>query len=178
MNLKRFSLYLMTCLLSLSAMSHADGIGDYVKDIPGIGLIADEVDFDGIKLRNLSFLTDDSKEGVIVTEKAIVTKPGLKHKVVVDYSIDADVLDTFQLHHFIYGLHNDGPQNCFLRSLGVMNSEGRAEFDVEAPKREGVYQLRFCHATGYTTYNEAKDAWWKSDEATSKTIMGIVVVKK
>ncbi len=164
------------------SFSHADSlsaksIGDYIDDIPGIGLIADKVNFDGITLKNLYFVRNvqgDTKD--IIADKYVITKPGNQFLVSVDYELDGKVLDNLELHHFIYGLHPKGPQNCFLHSLGITDSKGTAEFVLEVPEEKGVYQLRFCHATGYAVFETNKEEWWRSNSANAKTIMGIVVV--
>lgn len=153
----------------------ADSIGDYVKDVPGIGLISDEVNFEGITLKNLAFVKEDEQGEHTVSDKYVITEPGSLHKVHADYELDSDVLSNLDLHHFIYGLYDDGPQGCLLHSLGVMSGKGFLDFTVKAPEEPGVYQLRFCHAQGYASYEHVKDKWWRN--ASVNTIMGIVVVK-
>jgi len=153
-------------------------IEDYINDIPGIGLILDEVDFDGIKLRHLTFLRENEEDdSSVIANKYVITQPGKTHKVAVDYELNKDVLENFQVHHLIFGLYKNGPQGCLLHSLGLLDRKGTAEFEVTAPEKPGVYQLRFCHATGLGTFEDVKEAWWKDQAKTAKTIMGIVVVQ-
>lgn len=170
----------MLCLLAMFQVTFlsARGIEDYVNDIPGIGLIANEINFEGIKLKNLSFDTNgNSDDDVTVSKKYVITYPGKKHTVTVDYKINNKVLETFDLHHFLFGLHKDGPQGCLLHSLGITERKGRVTFTVTAPDKPGVYQLRFCHCEGYGSFEDVKDRWFDPSNATSATIMGIVVVK-
>jgi len=172
----------ITCFLAIALIAGpttatASSLQDYVSDIPAIGLIADEVNFEGIRLKNLRF-SESGKETdeIVIGDKYIITTPNQKHEVSVEYAIDADILTLLDLHHFIYGLHNDGPQNCLLHSMGINNSKGIAYFNLETPKKPGIYQLRFCHAEGYGFFDEVKDAWWHDTSATADTIMAIVIV--
>ncbi len=145
----------------------ADTISDYVDSVPALGLVSDTIRFDGIEIKN--FKLDDE-------HKYIFVKPGEAFTADMDYVIDADLLRTLHLHHFIIGLQDDGPQACILHSLGIMNGNGHVSVNLKAPPKKGVYQVRFCH-TECLTDQEAFKAWWRGDGPSSKTIMGIVIVK-
>lgn len=153
------------CLSSVLAAN--DCIGDYAKDVPGIGLVSDSIKFDGITLSEFYFEND---------KKYVFVEPEEEFSIRMHYKIDADKLETLDRHHLIIGLHNDGPQKCILHAYGIKDSEGDACVTLKAPKSQGVYEVRFCHGQGWTE-KEAKKAWWQGKGPSASTIMGIVVVK-
>ena len=144
-----------------------DNIGKYAAEIPGIGLISDSIEFEGITISQFSFEND---------KKYIFVKPGEAFSARMHYSIDADALKALHRHHLIIGLHNDGPQECILHCYGILDAEGDACVTMKAPAKPGAYQVRFCHSIGLTD-EEAQKAWWKGDGPSAKTIVGIVVVE-
>ena len=157
------------CMACLSApLLGVECIDKYAKDIPGIGLISDSIEFDGITISQFRFNND---------KKYIFVEPGQAFTAYMHYAIDASQLETLHRHHLIIGLHEDGPQECILHSYGIMNSEGDVDVNMKAPKKEGTYQVRFCHSVGLSD-DDAKTAWWKGEGPSAKTIVGIVVVKK
>lgn len=167
---KIIPLILSASILACSALTasvNGERIEMYVEKIPGIGLIADSIQFDGITLSHFHFDND---------KKFIFVQPEHEFSVQMNYDIDASVLKTLHLHHLIIGLHDDGPQHCILHTLGVKDSHGMITTTLKAPKKQGAYQVRFCHSTGLTDA-EAQKAWWRGDGASAKTIMGIVIVK-
>ncbi|MCB1118589.1 MAG: hypothetical protein KDK65_01375 [Chlamydiia bacterium] len=169
--------HFLLSVLFLAAHLTGDNIQDYVNEIPGIGLIANEVNFEGINLKNLTFQkTKESGVGK-VGDKYVITYPGMVHKVSVNYELDPEVLSNFDFHHFMYGLDTTGAQGCLLHSLGLTKRKGQTVFSIQAPEKPGIYQLRFCHTTGYGVFEQVKDDWWKKGSETAKTIMGIIVVK-
>ncbi len=152
---------------TLVASTSDERIEIYATKIPGIGLVSDSINFDGITLSHFRFDND---------KKYIFVKPGAEISAHLHYDIDADMLKTLHLHHLIVGLHDDGPQDCILHTLGIKDSSGAASVTMKAPKKKGAYQVRFCHSTGLTDA-EAQKAWWRGDGPSATTIMGIVVVK-
>jgi len=144
-----------------------DCIAMHADKIPGIGLILDSISFDGITIGQFRFDND---------KKYITVKPEEEFSAHMVYEIDASMLKTLHLHHLIIGLHDDGPQQCILHSLGVTDAIGDLTVTLKAPKAKGAYQVRFCHTTGLTDH-EAQKAWWRGDGASAKTIVGIVIVK-
>ena len=173
--MKRFAQILLSGMLCAAAFSfpafanqnEPNTLGRYSKEVPGIGLVADSVQFDGITISNFRF--DDGKKYVFV-------KPGEKFRAHMHYVIDASHLKTLDRHHLIIGLHKDGPQTCVLHSLGIKNSEGDASVVLQAPDRRGVYQVRFAHTIGVTD-EQAHKQWWRGEGPSAKTIMGIVIVE-
>lgn len=175
--IRLLAITLLTICSLFAGQVRAGGIQDYIHEIPGIGLVADEVDFDGIKLKKLRFHQCQGDDNSFIGDKYVITYPGKKHKVSVKYKLDGDLVDNMELHHFIFGLDKAGPQDCFLHSLGLTDAKGNATFYVTAPAEPGVYALRFCHAVGYGSFEQVKEEWWKTESTNSKSIMGIVVVK-
>lgn len=159
----------LLCIGCLSAplLAADESIDKYAKEIPGIGLISDCIEFDGIKISNFYFEND---------KKFIFTTPGKKIMARLHCDIDADALKTLQRHHLIIGLYDDGPQDCILHVYGVKNKHEDLCVTIKAPDKPGVYQIRFCHAIGLTD-EQAHKAWWRGDGPSAKTIAGIVVVK-
>jgi hypothetical protein len=153
---------------SLCACVHAeDSIDKYAKDIPGIGLIADSIQFDGITIKDFYFENN---------KKFIFVNAGEDISARMHYLIDASALATLERHHLIIGLYDDGPQQCILHVYGIKNAEGDVCTTLHAPKKKGVYEVRFCHAVGLTD-EQAHKAWWRGEGPSAKTIVGIVVVK-
>ncbi|GAB4229262.1 MAG: hypothetical protein Tsb0021_06990 [Chlamydiales bacterium] len=175
------SIYFLLLLAAIPILSLKGGdLDEYIQQIPGIGLIADEINFEGICLKNLKFDQDSIEsptEDIQVSDKFAILHANQEVTVLVDYQLDKKILEDFSFHHFIYGLHPEGPQGCILHSLGLADSVGTTFFRLRAPEKKGAYQLRFCHAEGYGTFEHVKNEWWKDNKATSQTIMGIVIVK-
>jgi len=139
----------------------------YLNEIPGIGLILDEVEYEGLALKNFFFSNG---------KRFIVCPPETVIEATVDYELHPEMLETLHLHHFIYGLDPSGPQGCLVKSLGYFESEGSAKLEIKAPKDKGVYQVRFCHGEALT-YEAAEEVWWNEGNPPEKTVMGIIVVE-
>lgn len=144
-----------------------DTINKYAEEVPGIGLISDSIEFDGITISQFQFEND---------KKFIFVDPEQSFSARMHYQIDASALKTLHRHHLIIGLYDDGPQHCILHCYGIKDSEGDVCVTLQAPKKKGVYQVRFCHAIGLTD-EQAQKAWWRGEGPSAKTIVGIVVVK-
>lgn len=156
------------CVSCLNASECAfDSIDKYADEIPGIGLIADSIKFDGITISHFRFEND---------KKYVISNPGETIPAYMHYAIDASALKTLHRHHLIIGLYDDGPQECILHSYGIKDSEGDVSVNLIAPEKKGVYQVRFCHSIGLTD-EQAQKAWWRGKGPSAKTIVGIVVVK-
>lgn len=176
-NRLKTALLLLTFSTLASTSLIAKDIGDFVSELPAIGLISDEVSFDGITLSNLRFEDSAEDDTDVIGKKYVITEPGTVHFVTTDYRLESEVVEDLKLHHFTYGLDKDGPQGCFLHSLGALDRDGTTTFKLVAPKKKGVYSLRFNHASGYELCKKAQAAWRKGDGANANTIMGIMVVK-
>lgn len=171
---QRFALGAALALLSTSSLSFAETLSEKWKEkmesvreeIPAIGLIADEITYDGLKICDFHFDTQ---------KKYTIVKPGQKISAEFDYALNSDCLENLELHHFIYGLHPYGPLGCVIHSLGLMDREGHTKIEFEAPKEKGVYQLRFCHSRKKISHTAAHKEWSKNT-APSNTIVGVVVV--
>lgn len=144
-----------------------ESLESFANDIPGVGLVSNTIKFDGITISNFHFANNN---------KVIFVHPHEEFPAYFNYKIDASQLATLHLHHFIIGLDKDGPQTCVLHNLGIRNSSGKATLQLKAPEKPGAYQVRFCHSEGLTD-DKAKEAWWRGDGPSAKTIVGIVVVK-
>lgn len=157
----------MSCSYCFAKYDQNECIANYTDKIPGIGLILEEIKFDGITIKNFHFENN---------KKYIFVKCDQKFDVYFDYEVDASKLKTLHLHHLIIGLHKDGPQKCVLDSLGIKNSQGKAKISLVSPEKIGAYQVRFCLSEGLTS-EQAMKAWWKEEGPSAKTIVGIVITK-
>jgi hypothetical protein len=156
---------IFSTLVACSPLYGADN--NSKEHITGLELVNDTVQFDGITIKNFTFGNQ---------KKYIFAGPEEEITTHMHYTIDSDQLATLHLHHFVIGLHDDGPQSCILHALGIRNSQGTATVTLKTPKRKGVYQVRLSHSVGLT-HEEAFNAWWRSESLPSKTIVGIIVVK-
>lgn len=138
----------------------------YANQLPGKGFISDSVEIEGIKLSNFSFMGG---------KRIISCSPSDLIDCQIDYEIKDDELSSAKIHYFMVGFHNEGPQTTMKRVLGFMSDSGTAKFSLEAPKEEGVYEIRFAHGTGITL-DQASEDWWDNPPS-SNTTMGIVIVK-
>lgn len=137
----------------------------YVDQVPGIGMVTDKVECEGITLSNFCFM--GGKQFVFV-------HPGEEVKCQVHYQTHKEDLSTLSVHYFLVGLFPEDAQTYVTRTLGFMNDGGVSEFTLKAPEEKGTYQVRFCHGEGLT-FDQAKEAW-NYVEPGSETVMGIVVV--
>lgn len=138
------------------------------KSVPGIGLISEELDYYGLKIRNFQFDT---------AQKYTIVRPGEKVSAEMDYEINAENLQGFDVHHFLYGLYPYGPIDCLVHSLGLKDSKGHTSISFTAPKEKGIYQLRICYSDKGLTYKEAHKEWSEHSNPPNNTIVGIVVVE-
>lgn len=155
--------------ISSSVLATVSKMGNtaFLADVPGIGLVVDEIKFDGIKINNFHFEND---------KKFIFVKPEQKLYAHFNYEVDASKLKAMHLKHLIIGLHDDGPQKCVLDTLGINDTNGKAKISLIAPEKPGVYQVRFSFSERLTKSQAMKD-WWKGEGPSAKTIVGIVVTK-
>lgn len=157
---------------SLAAKTLPEKLSEHMeeirKSIPGIGLISNELEYHGLKIRNFQFDT---------AQKYTIVSPGEKVVAEMDYEIHATHLDGLDLHHFLYGLYPYGPIDCLVHSLGIKDSKGHTSIAFHAPKEKGVYQLRICYSDKGLTYKGAHKEWNEDNNPPNNTIVGIVVVE-
>ncbi len=155
------------CAPNSTYAGESHGFSKYVESIPGIGLISDTIEFDGITISD--FLLENGK-------KYIFCEGNQEVNIRFNYEINSSKLETLHLNHLIIGLYDDGPQKCVLSTLGITDSKGTAEITLVAPEKAGAYQVRFCLSEGLTD-ERAMKAWWRGEGPSAKTIMGIFIVK-
>ncbi|MEZ5315608.1 MAG: hypothetical protein R3E91_05325 [Chlamydiales bacterium] len=153
-----FGVLLFTCYATV------DG---YTKDgqYPYIGLITNKIDLDGIEVSDFKFQENE--------KKIMHVNPNEEFTCSFHYEIDGQFLDTLHLHHLVIGLYDNGPENCVLHSLGIMNSIGDIELQLKAPNKRGTYEVRLSRSEGISC-QEAEKEWWK--ESSRKTVLGVIIV--
>lgn len=143
-------------------------LGDYVEGYPYLGLVMDKVPYGPITVKDVRLNGHD---------RVAIVSPGETVEGQLKYKIDSDQLQSLHLHHIIVGLKNEGAQDCITHSLGVWDSKGKATFELKAPEKKGVYEVRFCYAQALTC-KDARETWVESDgQPSSKATMGILIVK-
>ena len=89
------------CLACVPSSLFAGSIEEDVKDIPGMGLIVNSIQFEGITISNFYFEND---------KKFIFVNKGEDFAARMHYQIDASALKTLARHHLIIGLYDDVTQ--------------------------------------------------------------------
>ena len=160
---------LLTSIFGTSLMaveSVGDKISGWVSSFPWVGLIADEVTYGPITIKDLS-LGDSGR--------LVFAKPGEKIKGKLKYKIDVNKLTSWDVHHIILGLKDHEAQSCITHSFGVWDKEGKATFDLVAPMEKGLYEVRFDYQDAVLC-NTAKEAWIH-DQPSSNATIGVVIVE-
>lgn len=143
-----------------------DKISEWITSCPYIGLVAKEVAYGPITLKNFNL----EKKGRIV-----IAKPGETLDGTVRYEIDSDKLEDWNLHHIIVGIAGEDAQSCITHTVGVWDSKGKAKFNLVAPAKKGVYEVRFDYQNAILC-SDAINAW-KKDSPSSSATVGIVIVE-
>lgn len=155
------------CLQSVhSAESPSDKINKWIKSTPWIGLVAKEVKYGSITLKDL----DLDKSG-----RLVMAEPGEVIEAEVKYKVDSDQMDSLSLHHVIVGIKGEDDAACITHSFGLWDKKGKSSFTLKAPEKKGVYEVRF----GYTEAvfcDEAVKAW-KDDTPSAEATVGIIIVE-
>lgn len=130
-------------------------------DIPG------RIELEGAQLSSFQF-----ENGA----KVVFCLPGQKVKARVNYQIDAEQLPPNPSHSLVVGLYPGEPQLCLIRSLGILDSIGIAEFSLIAPRNPGVYEVR-CTYSKHLLFRNAKEDWSRWGNPSSETRMGVMIVQ-
>ncbi len=149
-----------------AASSSTDKINDLIYTCPWVGLVAKEVRYGPLTISKVNI--DDSG-------KLVFCQPGEEITGTLHYKIDSDKLDSWEVHHIIVGLRDQSAQSCILHTLGVWDSEGKANFTFIAPPETGVYELCFDYHQATWCANALEE--WNEHAPSHKTTIGIVVVE-
>lgn len=161
------SLFMTTACVSLyAAEAPKDEINEWINACPHIGLVAKEVTYGPITLKKLNL---DGKGRVVIAQ------PGETIHGTVQYTVDADQLESLHLHHIIIGIKGQNAQNCIMHALGVWDAKGKANFNLTAPTAKGVYEVRFDHQTAVTCKTAVEH--WREDPPSSKATVGIIIIE-
>lgn len=146
--------------------SVTDKLKDWTHSYPWVGMISDEVHYGPITIKDVNLGGDG---------RLVFAKPGEKVEVKLKYEIDANQLDSWNIHHVIVGLKNQEAQCCISHSLGVWDKKGKKTFTLEAPMEKGLYELRFDYQDAVLC-SDAKSAW-RNDQPSSRATIGVIIVE-
>ena len=158
--------FTLACSHSLySVQTPKDKINEWVKSCPWIGLVANEVTCGPITLKDL----DLDKKG-----RFVIALPGEEINASVKYSVDADRLESWNLHHIAVGIKGQDDPICITHSFGVWDKNGKACFTLKAPEKKGVYEVRFDYQEAMLCSDAAKA--WRKNNPSAKATVGIIIV--
>lgn len=146
--------------------SHDDKITEWISSCPYIGLVADQITYGPITLRDL----DLEEKGRI-----IFVKPDEKINGTVKYRLDSDEMEAFHRHHIIVGLKGQPAECCLTHAYGLTDKKGKSKFSFIAPSARGVYEVCFDYQK-VPSCDEAKDRWIAYPPSSNATV-GIVIVE-
>jgi hypothetical protein len=161
------SLFITAAFASVYAVeTPQDKIDQWINECPYIGLVAKEVTYGPITLKD--FKMED--EG-----RVVIAQPGEFINSSVEYKVAKEHLKSLHLHHIIVGIKGQNSQNCITHALAVWDTHGKAHFCFAAPTEKGIYEVRFDYQTALT----CKEAYklWRADPPSSKATVGIVIVE-
>jgi hypothetical protein len=155
----------LTAGITSEAKQH---LKDYFKECPWLGLVSNEITYGPIKIYDVNIHNED-KYAIVAPEEIL--------KGTLKYKLKSKDLDSFHLYHLVVGIKEQGAQDCITHSLGFWDSKGKGSFTLTAPKKPGIYEVRFLLTEG-ATCDDAREAWNKgSEEPSSAATIGIIVVE-
>jgi hypothetical protein len=162
--------FLFTCN-SLTAGVTSDAkkyLNSYYQECPWLGLIANEISYGPIKISDVNIHHGD-KLAVVAPEETL-------HGT-LKYRIQSKDLESLHLYHLVIGIKGEGAQDCITHSLGVWGSKGKGTFTLVAPKKPGIYEVRFLLTDGLTCENARNS--WNSDgeEPSNAATIGVIIVE-
>jgi hypothetical protein len=141
-------------------------IQEWIHTCPYIGLVAKEISYGPITLKDL----DLDHNG-----RVVIAKPNEELNGTIKYKVDSGDLDTLKVHHIIVGIKDQDAQTCIAHAFGIADKEGKTHFTLIAPAKKGVYEIRFDYQTALTCGEAAK--CWREDPPSSKAAVGIIIVE-
>lgn len=149
-----------------AAESPKEKITEWIKSHPWIGLVAREVTYGPITLKDF----DLDKSG-----RLVFAEPGEEIEATVKYKVHADALDSWNLHHIMVGIKGQDNPACITHTLGIWDKKGKTSFIIKAPEETGVYEVRFDYQEALLC-SEAAHAWQKDAPSANATV-GIIIVE-
>ena len=157
----------VTCMMPLhSAESAGDKISDWFSSCPYIGLVAEEITYGPITLKD--FNMDDKG-------RLVIAKPGEELQCSVKYYLDSNQMESWNMHHVVVGIKGEDSQSCITHSLGLWDKKGKTNFNLTAPSKKGVYEVRFDYEKVLTCGDAVSH--WKEETPSSKATVGIIIVE-
>jgi hypothetical protein len=146
--------------------SPEDKINEWINECPYIGLVAKEVSYGPITLKNFNL---DNKGRIVIARPNEIIHGTLQYK------IKTDELPSLHLHHIIIGIEGEDTQSCITHALGVWDTKGKTSFSFAAPPKRGVYEIRVDYQTGLTCEEACK--LWREDPPSAKATVGIIIIE-
>ncbi|MFA6915011.1 MAG: hypothetical protein WC222_01315 [Parachlamydiales bacterium] len=155
------------CTLPLQAAdSPKEKLTEWISSYPWIGLVAKDVSYGPITLRDLNL----ANKG-----RLVIVKPGEHIHGTVKYKIDSDRLESWNMYHVILGIKGQEAQSCITHSVGVWDKKGKANFTLVAPMEKGVYEVRFDLEEAIVCSDAMKE--WRDDNPSSRATVGVIIVE-
>lgn len=146
-----------------------DTIQDYLNHYSWKGLIEDKATSGPVMLKHLE-LNDYSR--------AVVVKPGETIEAEVKCNMDSQQCSLFGLYRIVVGIKGEGAQTTIGNELGLVAGKSREKFQLVAPEKAGIYQVRFRPIN--SCFKSKALEGWKDEEGNepdAKTTIGIIIVK-
>lgn len=144
-------------------------IQDYLDKYEWRGMVQDEVISDPATLKHLQ-LNGHSR--------AVVAKPGERIECLVECSLDPLKCSPLHLYRVVVGIKGEGAQTTIANEFGLAARETLERFDLIAPAKPGVYEVRF-KVVEAAFERSAIDAWKdaKGREPDATKTIGVIIVK-
>lgn len=114
--------------------------------------------------------------GISLRDKpnVIFARPGQKIFGQTEYVYQHSKFEHYSLNQILIGIDGIGAQHCINARSVIYN--GAEKFNLTAPKKPGVYYVRFRYAQAYGCDNGALGWWNVGSPPDEKTNVGIIVV--
>ena len=145
-------------------------VQDYLNNYDWKGIIQNKASSDGVTLKNLKLNGH---------KKVAVVSPGEIVQASVTCDLDPAQCSALKLYRVVIGLKGKGAQTTIGNELGVLARKSHETFQLKAPEKPGIYQVRFRLVESYRE-EPALEEWEDEDgkEPDAKTTIGVLAVKE
>ena len=146
-----------------------EAIQEYLEDYSWKGIIQKKATSDAVTLKHLH-LNEHSV--------AVIVKPSEEVEGVIHCHLDKEKCAPFGLYRVVIGLKGLGAQTTIGNELGIAAGKSKESFILTAPKKPGIYEIRFRLVDSYLK-DDALSAWVddKGHEPDATTTIGLIIVK-
>ena len=106
---------------------------------------------------------------------SIMARPGEKIFSTINFFCDVDYAEMDVLHQIVIGYDMLGAQKCIFNEHGTRYEEGILSFFLEAPKKEGEYEIQCSLEKAYSPVEALKN--WNSNNSKKFTVGKIIVIE-